>query len=152
MENIKTSSDSRKEPVTKDQPLVTRRKIVARCLQLLATGGLFSIVWKFIRGTPPADIVVVFNRKLKKGEVIHNQGAYLVGSKLGAKAFSGRCPHLGCQLTYFPQVSRFQCPCHGSRFSIEGRRLEGPARKNMSELELRVDKKCGTYTARIPIN
>jgi Rieske Fe-S protein len=130
---------------------VTRREIVARWLQMLAAGGFLALIWKFIRGMPPGDRVVVFHRGPQRGEVVYKQGIYLVGSAEGVIAFSGRCPHLGCRLTYHRQTSRFQCPCHGSLFSARGRRLAGPARKNMSVLELQVDDTCGTYTARIPI-
>lgn len=152
MENLKTHSVARtKKTVTKDHMPVTRREIVARWLRILAVGGFLTLIWKFIRGAPTADRTVVFHRKPKNGEVIYNQGIYLVESKEGLIALSDRCPHLGCRLTYCQQASRFQCPCHGSQFSPQGRWLAGPARKNMSVLELHVDDKCGTYTARIPI-
>lgn len=38
-----------------------------------------------------------------------------------------RCPHLGCALTWNPQERSWDCPCHGSRFSEEGRLLNNPA-------------------------
>ena len=46
---------------------------------------------------------------------------------------STRCPHLGCQLEWNPDELTWDCPCHGSRFDYEGRRLEGPAMKNIDE-------------------
>ncbi len=38
-----------------------------------------------------------------------------------------RCPHLGCALKYNPQEHSWDCGCHGSRFSQEGKLLNGPA-------------------------
>lgn len=38
-----------------------------------------------------------------------------------------RCPHLGCALKWNPHERSWDCPCHGSRFSEEGKRLDGPA-------------------------
>lgn len=38
-----------------------------------------------------------------------------------------RCPHLGCALKYNRQEHTWDCPCHGSRFDGDGRRLDGPA-------------------------
>lgn len=42
-------------------------------------------------------------------------------------AVSMRCTHLGC-LVRFNQAERsWDCPCHGSRFDVDGTVLEGPA-------------------------
>jgi len=38
-----------------------------------------------------------------------------------------RCPHLGCALKYNPQEHSWDCSCHGSRFSEEGKVLDNPA-------------------------
>ncbi|MBQ9085571.1 MAG: FAD-dependent oxidoreductase [Clostridia bacterium] len=38
-----------------------------------------------------------------------------------------RCPHLGCALHYNPQEHSWDCACHGSRFTKEGRVLNNPA-------------------------
>ena len=38
-----------------------------------------------------------------------------------------RCPHLGCALKYNRQEHSWDCPCHGSRFSEEGKLLDNPA-------------------------
>ena len=37
------------------------------------------------------------------------------------------CPHLKCKLVFNPLEETWDCPCHGSRFSIDGDVLEGPA-------------------------
>ncbi|GAA1456105.1 Rieske (2Fe-2S) protein [Nocardiopsis exhalans] len=55
------------------------------------------------------------------------------------RAFSTRCTHEGCPVD---QVSdgQIQCPCHGSRFSIEdGSPVEGPAESPLEEIRIRVD-------------
>ena len=38
-----------------------------------------------------------------------------------------RCPHLGCALKWNAQEHSWDCPCHGSRFSEEGKLLDNPA-------------------------
>ena len=38
-----------------------------------------------------------------------------------------RCPHLGCALKWNPQEHSWDCPCHGSRFTEEGRLIDNPA-------------------------
>lgn len=38
-----------------------------------------------------------------------------------------RCPHLGCALKWNKAERSWDCPCHGSRFTEEGRVLDNPA-------------------------
>lgn len=44
---------------------------------------------------------------------------------------SVRCPHLGCELSWNPDELTWDCPCHGSRFTMDGNLLDGPAQKNI---------------------
>lgn len=45
---------------------------------------------------------------------------------------STRCPHMGCQLAWNQAEHSWDCPCHGSRFSYDGRRIDPPANKSLS--------------------
>ncbi len=47
------------------------------------------------------------------------------------------CPHLGCRPEWHDSVNRFQCPCHGSQFNLEGEHLVGPAPRGMDPLPFR---------------
>lgn len=38
-----------------------------------------------------------------------------------------RCPHLGCALKWNAAEHTWDCPCHGSRFSKDGKLLDNPA-------------------------
>lgn len=38
-----------------------------------------------------------------------------------------RCPHLGCALRWNAAERSWDCPCHGSRFSADGKLLNNPA-------------------------
>uniref|UniRef100_UPI003325DAF8 FAD-dependent oxidoreductase n=1 Tax=Oscillibacter ruminantium TaxID=1263547 RepID=UPI003325DAF8 len=38
-----------------------------------------------------------------------------------------RCPHLGCALKWNPVEHTWDCPCHGSRFTKDGRLIDNPA-------------------------
>ena len=38
-----------------------------------------------------------------------------------------RCPHLGCALKWNSQEHTWDCPCHGSRFTEDGKLIDNPA-------------------------
>jgi len=44
-------------------------------------------------------------------------------------AVSAICTHDACENLYTPSAMRFDCPCHGSQFSLTGAVLRGPARR-----------------------
>lgn len=43
-----------------------------------------------------------------------------------------RCPHMGCALVFNPWENTWECPCHGSRFSQQGKLLSGPAQQDLA--------------------
>lgn len=42
-----------------------------------------------------------------------------------------RCPHLGCALKWNPAEHTWDCPCHGSRFTLDGTLIDNPATKDL---------------------
>ncbi|UJA11136.1 iron-sulfur binding oxidoreductase [Streptomyces collinus] len=42
-------------------------------------------------------------------------------------AVSARCTHLGCLVAFNRAERAWECPCHGSRFDVDGGVLQGPA-------------------------
>ncbi len=76
-------------------------------------------------------------------EAVYFPSRTMLHSQLAANIFSSakglltptapRCPHMGCALTYNRQEHSWDCPCHGSRFDEEGKRLNGPAAKDKKD-------------------
>jgi glycine/D-amino acid oxidase-like deaminating enzyme/nitrite reductase/ring-hydroxylating ferredoxin subunit len=44
-------------------------------------------------------------------------------------AVSARCTHLGCIVAFNDAETAWECPCHGSRFGVDGSVLQGPANR-----------------------
>ncbi len=48
---------------------------------------------------------------------------------------SATCTHLGCQVHWNSAERSWDCPCHGSRFGVDGAVLNGPATRALPEIQ-----------------
>jgi len=46
------------------------------------------------------------------------------------------CTHLGCLYKWEASNGRFECPCHGSKFTRDGHYIEGPAPRSLDYFEI----------------
>lgn len=80
---------------------------------------------------------------IKKNPVFDNNHVYIV--KINGKYYGvyydnygkkhivdHKCPHMMCNLVFNDEEKTWDCPCHGSRFDIDGNVLEGPANYSIS--------------------
>lgn len=60
---------------------------------------------------------------------------YLAGDEtepiIGVAAIYKVCTHLGCIYAWNEATNRFECPCHGSKYRLDGRRIQAPAPRNL---------------------
>ena len=59
-------------------------------------------------------------------------------SETELSVFSPVCTHLGCYFAWNQTTERFECPCHASVFSIDGKVLGGPAPRPLDILPHKV--------------
>ncbi len=55
-----------------------------------------------------------------------NVGVY-TDEKGGKHIVKNKCPHLGCSLIFNEVEKTWDCPCHASRFDIDGKVINGPS-------------------------
>ena len=61
---------------------------------------------------------------------------YVVKDLAGrVSVYAVNCSHLGCSVAFNSGALRFECPCHGSQFNIEGNVIHGPAIYPLSHLD-----------------
>lgn len=73
------------------------------------------------------------------GAVLRRQGKNLAAYRDHAgelHVFSAVCTHMGCIIRFNSFESCWDCPCHGSQFSVDGEVLAGPANKPLKPAEL----------------
>ncbi|MEI8238315.1 MAG: ubiquinol-cytochrome c reductase iron-sulfur subunit [Actinomycetota bacterium] len=68
---------------------------------------------------------------------------YVVNTGKTLLALSQKCPHLGCRVPFNEKSGRFECPCHGSIFTINGTRVKGPTPRGMDSYKLSIDAASG---------
>jgi glycine/D-amino acid oxidase-like deaminating enzyme/nitrite reductase/ring-hydroxylating ferredoxin subunit len=106
--------------------------------QVAQLGVKFSADFVLDRAKPaeaasPATIAVGEARVVRDG--LGKTGVYR--DKQGAlHAVSLRCTHLGCLVRFNPAETSWDCPCHGSRFDVDGNVLEGPATDPLATREV----------------
>ena len=114
---------------------------VALTYQYFSPNVLFEPASTFRAGNP--DLYPV-----NSVTILLDQQVYIVRTSDGFFAVSAVCTHLGCVTQWKPEANMIACPCHGSKFTPEGKKLEGPAPRPLphysitltADGELQVDK------------
>ena len=60
-----------------------------------------------------------------------NIGIY-IDNKGKEHVILNKCPHLGCSLIFNEIEHTWDCPCHASRFTIDGKCIIGPSNKDIT--------------------
>jgi Rieske Fe-S protein len=97
-----------------------------------------------------ANVVAQYRDYLARGEVrstdeignghgaVLRRGLHLIAAYRDAHGIlherSAVCPHLGCVVRWNAVEKTWDCPCHGSRFTGEGRVVNGPSLGDLTEV------------------
>lgn len=100
---------------------------------MAATAALVYPFFKYLFfHVPRKPRHIKVDKLLNDGEVFIDHDFIMFSMKKNVWAVSRKCTHLGCRLNYSEKDHLLICPCHQSRFSPEGKRLAGPARKDLA--------------------
>ena len=149
--------------------LPTRRDFLRRALALagatLATtvvGSSLAYLWPNVRGAfgalveigPPADLTAAIRAAggtlavpaarayLVAYDPADDPGGMYTDITAGAPfmALYQRCVHLGCRVPWCVASTRFECPCHKSRYNRWGEYQSGPAPRGLDRFPVRIVK------------
>lgn len=87
----------------------------------------------------PADLKDVNDLKAGEGGIISvrlKKIAVYKDENNNFHACSGVCPHLGGVLQWNADEKSFDCPLHGSRFTTDGKLLNGPATCDLKKIDI----------------
>ena len=105
---------------------------------LLGLGGL----WRFFSFNPFPPEPKIFDLgpvdELPRNALItvSEANAVVLSTDNSFTAFSTVCPHLGCIVEALEEG--FTCPCHNSRFALDGEVINGPAAEPLRKLKLEI--------------
>lgn len=117
----------------------TRRHFLDLLLGASVLGWLASVLYPIVRylkplpqtgATGPTHLTRDEASKLEQNKFVivpvSGQRVIVLQSSDQLLAFSAKCTHEGCTITYQPGQSQLWCPCHDGRFDLTGRVLSGP--------------------------
>ncbi len=91
-----------------------------------------------IAGEEPIEKTIAVTCRSGWSKTVDELSVYVL-PKHENKVLSSVCPHEGCPIVWDGGTKNFLCPCHDSFFSEKGERLTGPATKDLTELETRIE-------------
>lgn len=117
-------------------PGASRRFFLASAwdwLRLAVIGALLYPLLRFVSmPLPKKPRKVKIDKVLLPGNYLLEEEFALFETEQGPLAVTRTCTHLGCRLDFSEAENLLVCPCHQSKFTIAGLRLDGPARRDLA--------------------
>ncbi|WP_457574248.1 QcrA and Rieske domain-containing protein [Desulfolithobacter sp.] len=132
-----------------------RRTFLGRLLTWTTTVAAVFLSWPLFRflgfSVPPKPRYVTVKAPLPASGVHIDRDFLLFGdNKNRAHAVSRVCTHLGCRVNFLEDRQLIECPCHQSRFTPEGQRIAGPAKRDLPFYPVEIKRDSdGTVTSYI---
>ena len=120
----------------------SRRNFV-KLLPYALAGGFTYPIGKFIFfSDSPNQKIILPLRNINNGITYLKQKQVFVYRKNdNIDIYDAHCTHMGCILNFNNQTDQFNCPCHKSRFDIDGTKLRGPAKRDLDKIAFKIKNK-----------
>ncbi|WP_417909781.1 ubiquinol-cytochrome c reductase iron-sulfur subunit [Candidatus Electronema sp. PJ] len=131
-------------PASQQQP--DRRRFVTGLIRWAAALSGMALIHPLLKFTgytiKPKPRHVKITAPLPRSGVHAEREFFLFAETDRSKAWaiSRTCTHLGCRVNFLEDKQLIECPCHQSRFTPQGKRLAGPAKKNLAVFPVEVQK------------
>jgi cytochrome b6-f complex iron-sulfur subunit len=111
-------------------------KLILGLTGLLGLGGLIQYLDYQSEPASPTQFKLGDAANFPPGSriIVPDAQAIIQNDSHGLQALSLVCPHLGCLVE--PDKKGFTCPCHGSKYALDGAYQSGPANKSLATLRL----------------
>jgi cytochrome b6-f complex iron-sulfur subunit len=126
-----------------NEPSLSRRnflslawKLILGLSGLLGLGALIQYLGYQSEPASPTQFKLGDAENFPPGSriIVPDAQAIIQNGAQGLQALSLICPHLGCLVQ--PDKDGFTCPCHGSKYGLNGEYRSGPANQSLAELRL----------------
>lgn len=125
-------------------PDTDRRRLLVKYLRWtlgLTAAAVFYPLLRFSGFTvKPKPQYIEVPKKISVGGVYTGREFILFVLDKGPIAVSRTCTHLGCKVNYRQEIEAIECPCHQSRFTIQGTVISGPAKKDLPKFPVTVQE------------
>ena len=118
------------------QTITTRRQFLNKLFKGFLGITAAALTYPFLRfinfSVKPKPRYIVVRKNIPVGSSYMEHDFLLFVTPEGPWAISRRCTHLGCRVLYRQELQLIECPCHQSRFTLQGERVAGPAKENLT--------------------
>lgn len=97
-----------------------------------------TVAFDFVKDKIFAEKINSFSQ-IKEGEakvVSYESESYALYKEINGTLhlLKSTCPHASCEVRWNSAELSWDCPCHGSRFNVNGKILTGPTTKNLQKI------------------
>lgn len=134
----------KKQPLKSKVVNINRRDFVKKSIALLPFVGVGSFVYPlskfaFFEEKNKISLVIALDELTQK--ITKKGTVFILKNNDAIQVFDAHCTHMGCVLNFSERENAFVCPCHSSKFSLDGKVLKGPAQKKLDTLSFTINQK-----------